>query len=162
MELSPKEKEEINVKMHKMDEISNQNIFNNAVKEINEKLRLELLEFKNIFKKNIENLSKNIGNIQINEAKNEGINNEEIENIKMALEHKNYQVEILKKEFTKYEDKAEKEIEDLATENTKLKYRVNILLKTIEHLEKNRTKEKEKKIYYGSSHRRKHKKKRKK
>ena len=56
MELSPKEKEEINVKMHKMDEISNQNIFNNAVKEINEKLRLELLEFKNIFKKNIKNL----------------------------------------------------------------------------------------------------------
>ena len=80
----------------------------------------------------------------------------------MALEHKNYQVEIQKKEFTKYEDKAEKEIEDLATENAKLKYRVNILLKTIEHLEKNKTKEKEKKIYYSSSHRRKHKKKRKK
>ena len=56
-------------------------------------------------------------------------------NIKTALEHKTYQVEILKKEFTKYEEKAEEQIENLKTENSKLKYRINILLKTIEELE---------------------------
>ena len=56
--------------------------------------------------------------------------------MKTALEHKSYQVEILKKEFTKYEDKAEEQINNLKTENAKLKYRINILLKTIEDLEK--------------------------
>jgi hypothetical protein len=58
--------------------------------------------------------------------------------LKTALEHKNYQVEILKKEFMKYENKAEEQISELKTENAKLKYRINILLKTIEELEKNK------------------------
>jgi hypothetical protein len=38
----------------------------------------------------------------------------------------------------KYENKAEEQISELKTENAKLKYRINILLKTIEELEKNK------------------------
>ena len=37
---------EMNSKMNKMDEILNKNIFNNPIKESNEKIRKELLEFK--------------------------------------------------------------------------------------------------------------------
>ena len=120
-----------------MDEILNKNIFNNPIKEANEKIRKELLEFKKIFSKNLEELSKKIegGNIKTNIAKE---SSEEVNDLKTALEHKTYQVEILKKEFTKYEEKAEEQIESLTTENSKLKYRINILLKTIEELEKNK------------------------
>ena len=53
----------------------------------------------------------------------------------MALEHKTYQVEILKKSFTEYEDKVEDQINNLKNENDKLKYRIHILLKTIDELE---------------------------
>ena len=80
-------------------------------------------------------MAKQSGNI-ISNSSNKVSNNEELEDIKVALEHKNYQVEILKKEFTKYEQKAEEQISNLKTENDKLKYRVHILLKTIEELEK--------------------------
>ena len=133
--MDSKEMEEITKKMNKMDEILNKNIFNNPVKEANEKIRKDLIEFKEIFKKNLEDFSKKIegGKISANLPKE---NNEEINDLKTALEHKNYQVEILKKEFTKYEDKAEEQISNLKTENAKLKYRINILLKTIEDLEK--------------------------
>ena len=62
---------------------------------------------------------------------------EEINDLKFVLEHKTYQVEILKKEFDKYEQKAEEQIDNLKTENAKLKYRIHILLKTIDDLEKN-------------------------
>ena len=133
--MNSNEIEEMTSKMNKMDEILKKNIFNNPVKEANEKIRKELLEFKNIFKKNLEELSSKIegGNIKANINKE---NNEEINDLKTALEHKIYQVEILKKEFTKYENKAEEQIDNLKTENAKLKYRINILLKTIEELEK--------------------------
>ena len=126
---------EMTSKMNKMDEILNKNIFNNPIKESNEKIRKELLEFKKIFAKNMDELSKKIegGNINVNINK-EG--NEEVNDLKIALEHKNYQVEILKKEFTIYEEKAEEQIDNLKTENARLKYRINILLKTIEELEK--------------------------
>ena len=126
---------EMTSKMNKMDEIFNKNIFNNPIKEANEKIRKELIEFKKIFSKNLEELSQKIegGNIQTNIPKE---SNEEINDLKTALEHKTYQVEILKKEFTKYEEKAEEQIDNLKTENAKLKYRINILLKTIEDLEK--------------------------
>ena len=126
---------EMTSKMNKMDEILNKNIFNNPIKEANEKIRKELIEFKKIFSKNLEDLSKKIeeGNIKANIQKE---SNEEINDLKTALEHKTYQVEILKKEFTKYEEKAEEQIDNLKTENAKLKYRINILLKTIEDLEK--------------------------
>ena len=119
-----------------MEEILKKNIFNNPVKESNEKIRKELLEFKEIFKKNLAELSKQVkgGNIKTNIATE---SNEEINDIKTALEHKTYQVEILKKEFTKYEEKAEEQIENLKNENAKLKYRIHILLNTIEELEKN-------------------------
>ena len=128
---------EMTSKMNKMDEILNKNIFNNPIKEANEKIRKELLEFKKIFSKNLEELLKKIegGNIKTNTAKE---SSEEVNDLKTALEHKTYQVEILKKEFTKYEEKAEEQIESLKTENSKLKYRINILLKTIEELEKNK------------------------
>ena len=94
-------------------------------------------EEEKIFSKNLEELSKKIegGNIKTNIAKE---SSEEVNDLKTALEHKTYQVEILKKEFTKYEEKAEEQIESLKTENSKLKYRINILLKTIEELEKNK------------------------
>ena len=135
--MSADEISEMTAKMNKMDEILNKNIFNNPIKEANEKVRLELLEFKKIFSKNLEELSKKIegGNIKANINKQ---SNEEIDDLKTALEHKTYQVEILKKEFTKYEEKAEEQIDNLKTENAKLKYRINILLKTIEDLEKNK------------------------
>ena len=134
--MDSKEVEELTTKMNKMDEILKKNIFNNPVKESNEKIRKELLEFKEIFKKNLAELSKQVkgGNIKTNIATE---SNEEINDIKTALEHKTYQVEILKKEFTKYEEKAEEQIENLKNENAKLKYRIHILLNTIEELEKN-------------------------
>ena len=133
--MNSNEIEEMTNKMNQMDEILKKNIFNNPVKEANEKIRKELLEFKDIFKRNLEDFSKKVegGKINSNISKE---NNEEINDLKTALEHKNYQVEILKKEFTKYEEKAEEQIENLKTENSKLKYRINILLKTIEELEK--------------------------
>ena len=133
--MNSNEIEEMTNKMNKMDEILKKNIFNNPVKEANEKIRKELLEFKDIFKRNLEDFSKKVegGKINTNISKQ---SNEEINDLKTALEHKNYQVEILKKEFTKYEEKAEEQIENLKTENSKLKYRINILLKTIDELEK--------------------------
>ena len=132
--MESKEVEDLTSKMNKMDEILNKNIFNNPIKESNEKIRKELLEFKEIFKKNLGELSKQIagGNIK-NNAPTES--SEEINDLKVALEHKNYQVEILKKEFTKYETKAEQQIDNLKNENAKLKYRIHILLKTIDELE---------------------------
>ena len=139
--MESKEIEEISAKMNKMDEILKKNIFNNPVKESNEKIRKELLEFKEIFKKNVAELAKQVegGNIK---SINTNESSEEMNDLRTALEHKNYQVEILKKEFTKYEEKAEEQIENLKTENAKLKYRIHILLNTIDELEK---KEKEKK-----------------
>ena len=133
--MDSKEVEELTIKMKKMDEILNKNLFNNPIREANEKIRKELLEFKTIFKKNLEDLSKQSGNI-VSNSSNKATDNEEMEDVKVALEHKTYQVEILKKEFTKYEQKAEEQISDLKIENAKLKYRVSILLKTIEDLEK--------------------------
>ena len=133
--MEAKEVEEITSKMNKMDEILKKNIFNNPVKESNEKIRKELLEFKEIFKKNLSDLAKQVegGKIKANTSVD---NNEEMNDLKTALEHKTYQVEILKKEFTKYEEKAEEQIENLKNENAKLKYRIHILLNTIDELEK--------------------------
>ena len=133
--MESKEIEEISTKMNKKDEILQKNIFNNPIKEANEKLRKEFLEFKEILKKNISDLSKQVktGNIQTNKTTE---SNEEINDLKIALEHKTYQVEILKKEFSKYEEKAETQIDNLKVENAKLKYRIQILLNTINELEK--------------------------
>ena len=132
--MESKEIEEITAKMNTMDEILKKNIFNNPVKEANEKIRKELLEFKEIFKKNLSDLSKQVEGGKIKSNIDAG-NSEEINDLKTALEHKTYQVEILKKEFTKYEDKAEEQIENLKNENAKLKYRIHILLNTIDELE---------------------------
>ena len=136
--MESKEIEEITAKMNTMDEILKKNIFNNPVKEANEKIRKELLEFKEIFKKNLSDLSKQVEGGKIKSNINVG-NSEEINDLRIALEHKTYQVEILKKEFTKYEEKAEEQIENLKNENAKLKYRIHILLNTIDELE-NKTK----------------------
>ena len=133
--MDSKEVDEITTKMNKMDEILKKNIFNNSVKESNEKIRKDLLEFKEIFKKNIADLGKQLKGGTINANVNTG-SSEEINDLKTALEHKTYQVEILKKEFTKYEEKAEEQIDNLKIENAKLKYRIQILLKTIDELEK--------------------------
>ena len=133
--MESKEIEEITAKMNKMDDILKKNIFNNPVKEANEKIRKELIEFKEIIKKNLSDLSKQVEGGKIKSNINTG-NSEEINDLKTALEHKTYQVEILKKEFTKYEDKAEEQIENLKNENAKLKYRIHILLNTIDELEK--------------------------
>ncbi len=132
--MESKEIEDMTLKMNKMDEILNKNIFHNPIKNSNEKIRKELLELKETLRKNINELSKQIsyGNITNLSSTN---NNEEIRELKTALEHKTYQVEILKKEFSKYEEKAEEQISNLKTENEKLKYRIQILLKTIDELE---------------------------
>ena len=58
--MNSKEIEELTTKMTKMDEILNKNIFTNPVKEANEKIRKDLIEFKEIFKKNLDELSKKI------------------------------------------------------------------------------------------------------
>ena len=133
--------EEISKKMKEMDELLNKNMFNNPLKNFQKEIQSQLIEFKKIFIKNLLELSNKIGNLNANTIKNNNDNvnkedDDEITDLKTALEHKKYQVEILKKEFTKYEDKAEEQIENLKTENAKLKYRINILLKTIEDLEK--------------------------
>ena len=133
--MDSKEIDEITTKMNKMDEILKKNIFKNPVKESNEKIRKDLLEFKEIFKKNLEDLGKQLKVGTIN-SKVSTESSEEINDLKTALEHKTYQVEILKKEFTKYEEKAEEQIDNLKIENAKLKYRIQILLKTIDELEK--------------------------
>ena len=132
--MESKEIDEMTSKMNKMDEILNKKIFNNPIKETNEKIRKDLLEFKEIFKKNIGQLAKEIscGNVANTTSVK---NNEEINDLKVALEHKTYQVEILKKSFTEYEDKVEEQINNLKNENDKLKYRIHILLKTIDELE---------------------------
>ena len=123
--MESKEIEDMTSKMNKMDEILNKNIFNNPIKESNEKIRKELLEFKEIFKKNMGELSKQLsGGSLKGTAPTE--TSEEINDLKVALEHKTYQVE-----------KAEEQIDNLKTENAKLKYRIHILLKTIDDLEKN-------------------------
>ena len=134
--MESKEIEDMTSKMNKMDEILNKKIFNNPIKESNEKIRKELLEFKEIFQKNMGELSKQLsgGSLKGNASTE---TSEEINDLKVALEHKTYQVEILKKEFDKYEQKAEEQIDYLKTENAKLKYRIHILLKTIDDLEKN-------------------------
>ena len=134
--MDSKEIEDMTSKMNKMDEILNKKIFNNPIKESNEKIRKELLEFKEIFKKNMGELSKQLsgGSLKGNAPAE---TSEEINDLKVALEHKTYQVEILKKEFDKYEQKAEEQIDNLKNENAKLKYRIHILLKTIDDLEKN-------------------------
>ena len=133
--MNSNEIEELTTKMNKMDEILNKNLFNNPVKEANEKIRKELLEFKSIFKKNLDDFTKKVEAGKIN-AKISKESSQEVDDLKTALEHKIYQVEILKKEFTKYEEKAEEQIDNLKTENAKLKYRIHILLKTIDELEK--------------------------
>ena len=134
--MESKEIEDMTSKMNKMDEILNKKIFNNPIKESNEKIRKELLEFKEIFQKNMGELSKQLsgGSLKGNAFTE---TSEEINDLKVALEHKTYQVEILKKEFDKYEQKAEEQIDNLKTENAKLKYRIHIILKTIDDLEKN-------------------------
>ena len=101
----------------------------------NQNEEIKDLEDKEIFKKNVAELAKQVegGNIK---SINTNESSEEMNDLRTALEHKNYQVEILKKEFTKYEEKAEEQIENLKTENAKLKYRIHILLNTIDELEK--------------------------
>lgn len=135
--------EEISKKMKEMDELLNKNMFNNPIKNIQKEFQNQLLEFKKLFIKNLLDLSNKIGNINSNITNNNNDNvnkedDEEITDLKTALEHKKYQVEILKKEFTKYEESTEQEISDLKTENQKLKYRISILLKTINELENNK------------------------
>ena len=130
---------EMTSKMQKMDEMLNKEIFSNPIKEVQEKMRQDLLEFKKIYLKNLSELKTELANNKTSFAASSspvvGMTSEEINDLKVALEHKKYQVEILKKEFTNYENKTEEEINSLKTENSKLKYRISILLKTIEELE---------------------------
>ena len=121
-------------KMQKMDEMLNKDIFKNPIKDVQEKMRQELLEFKKLFLKNISDLSKELNNNKASFGAT--TSSEEVTDLKTALAHKQYQVEILKREFTNYENKTEEEINALNTENAKLKYRISILLNTNEELEK--------------------------
>ena len=49
--MESKEIDELTSKMNKMDEVLNKKLFNNPIQESNEKIRKELLEFKEILKK---------------------------------------------------------------------------------------------------------------
>ena len=123
-------------KMEKMDEILNKNLFNNPIKEVQKKMQDDLLEFKKIFQKNLKEFNEELNKNNLSGGVNNvNVSNEEIDDLKTALEHKKYQVEILKKEFGKYEKKIEEKIEDLKIENEKLKYRIKMLLNTINELE---------------------------
>ena len=96
----------------------------------------DLLEFKRIFQKNLKDLNDEMSkNNFIVGDKNIEVSNEEMNDLKTSLEHKKYQVEILKREFNNYEQKSEEIIGNLKTENDKLKYRIKMLLNTISELE---------------------------
>ena len=123
-------------KMQKMDEILNKDLFNNPVKEVQKKMQNDLLEFKKIFQKKLKELNDEMSkNNFIVGDKNIEVSNEEMNDLKTSLEHKKYQVEILKREFNNYEQKSEEIIGNLKTENDKLKYRIKMLLNTISELE---------------------------
>ena len=123
-------------KMEKMDELLNQNLFSNPVKEVQKKMQHDLLEFKKNFKKNLLELNEQMNKNNLGGGINKiEVSNEEIDDLKTALEHKKYQVEILKREFGNYEKKSEDEIQNLKIENDKLKYRIKMLLNTINELE---------------------------
>ena len=127
---------EMSEKMQKMDEILNKDLFNNPVKEVQKKMQNDLLEFKRIFQKNLKELNDGMSkNNFIVGDKNIEVSNEEMNDLKTSLEHKKYQVEILKREFNNYEQKSEEIIGNLKTENDKLKYRIKMLLNTISELE---------------------------
>ncbi len=127
---------EMSEKMQKMDEILNKDLFNNPVKEVQKKMQNDLLEFKRIFQKNLKELNDEMSkNNFIVGDKNIEVSNEEMNDLKTSLEHKKYQVEILKREFNNYEQKSEEIIGNLKTENDKLKYRIKMLLNTISELE---------------------------
>jgi hypothetical protein len=127
---------EMSEKMQKMDEILNKDLFNNPVKEVQKKMQNDLLEFKRIFQKNLKDLNDEMSkNNFIVGDKNIEVSNEEMNDLKTSLEHKKYQVEILKREFNNYEQKSEEMIGNLKTENDKLKYRIKMLLNTISELE---------------------------
>ena len=127
---------EMSEKMQKMDEILNKDLFNNPVKEVQKKMQNDLLEFKRIFQKNLKELNDEMSkNNFIVGDRNIEVSNEEMNDLKTSLEHKKYQVEILKREFNNYEQKSEEIIGNLKTENDKLKYRIKMLLNTISELE---------------------------
>ena len=127
---------EMSEKMQKMDEILNKDLFNNPVNEVQKKMQNDLLEFKRIFQKNLKDLNDEMSkNNFIVGDKNIEVSNEEMNDLKTSLEHKKYQVEILKREFNNYEQKSEEIIGNLKTENDKLKYRIKMLLNTISELE---------------------------
>lgn len=91
---------EMSEKMQKMDEILNKDLFNNPVKEVQKKMQNDLLEFKRIFQKNLKELNDEMSkNNFIVGDKNIEVSNEEMNDLKTSLEHKKYQVEILKREF---------------------------------------------------------------
>ncbi|MCQ2819933.1 MAG: hypothetical protein MJ252_21925 [archaeon] len=141
MEAEGKEIQELKGKMEEMDKMLNKNVFDNPLKEFQNKMREELLEFKKIFIKNLADMDKELTSNKANSEDNkntsntDGVSSEEYKDLKTALEHKEYQVEILKKAFNEYENATEEQIKDLKTENEKLKYRIKILLKTVDDLE---------------------------
>ena len=123
-------------KMEKMDELLNKDLFSNPVKEVQKKMQCDLLEFKKIFQKNLLELNEQMSKNNFASGKNNiQVSNEEIDDLKTSLEHKKYQVEILKREFGNYEKKSEETIQNLKIENDKLKYRIKMLLNTINELE---------------------------
>lgn len=122
--------QQLSEKMNQMEQILNQNLFANPLKDFQITMRNHLLEFKQIFMKNLSELNEYLSKNEVNTT------SENVSELKTALEHKTYQVEILKKAFTDYEEASEQEIQNLKTENEKLKYRIHILIKTIEDMEK--------------------------
>lgn len=147
-------------KMKFLDEILKKDLFSNSVREVNLKIREDLLDFRQSFMENLKALDDYLVKLVLNfnqhkiEKENElkdqngvGARTEKVDSaLKIALEKKEYQCEILKKNFDKteqahnlnfkeYVESTEKELEKLKSEVEKSKYRTTILLKTINQLE---------------------------
>ncbi len=115
---------ELTQKMEKMEEILNKDIFNNPIRQVQEKMREELLDFSKTFHSNLKDMQAyivkilKINKILIYSHKTElesnqaakkvsgpGVPDEEQTVPKRLLEKKEYQCEIIKQAFTDYEKK---------------------------------------------------------
>ena len=131
--------EELENKLKILEVSLDKNIYKNPLKEMQLKYLNDLKEFKVIYKKNLSELSEKLNSSEFklaSKAKEPKDNTaQEIANLTTELEHKKYQVKILKDAFLGYEKTAEEKINTLEKENAKLKYRISILLNVINEQE---------------------------
>lgn len=96
---------ELNEKMQYLDELLKKDLFSNPLRDVQENIRNELIEFREIFCKNLNELENYVENAEKNsQVVVQNVSSEETVP-KKNLERKEYQVEILKNAFTDYEQK---------------------------------------------------------